>query len=84
MKIVYAKSAKKYIESLDRPRKESLKEHIEGLLETPPKGDIKPLKGYSDGRLRLKASKFRIIYKLHKEQDLLYIINIGSRGDIYK
>ena len=53
MKIEYAKSAVKYIESLDKSTKQRIKTGIEGLTENPPKGDIKSLQGYSDGRKRL-------------------------------
>lgn len=62
MKIEYTKSAAKYIESLDKPTKLRIKEGIEKLTETPPKGDIKTLHGYSDGRKRLRIGKYRIIY----------------------
>lgn len=86
MKIEYAKKAAKYIESLDKPTKQRIKVGIEGLTENPPKGDIKILQGYSDGRKRLRIGKYRIIYNYgnNKEIDILYIMNVDSRGDIYK
>ncbi len=39
MKIAYAKSAVKYIEALDRPTKHRIRKAIEGLTDSPPKGD---------------------------------------------
>lgn len=86
MEIEYSKKAKKFIESQDRPTKQRLKEAIEGLTETPPKGDIKLLQGYSDGRKRLRVGKYRIIYNYNEknEIEILLILNIDSRGDIYK
>lgn len=86
MKIEYTKKAKKFIESQDRTTKQRIKTAIEGLTETPPKGDIKLLQGYSDGRKRLRVGKYRIIYNYNgeKEIEILLIINIDSRGDIYK
>ena len=86
VRIEYAKSAVKYIESLDRPTKQRIKAGIEGLAETPPKGDIKTLQGYSDGRKRLRIGKYRIIYnnKQDGEIEILYIMNVDTRGDIYK
>ena len=74
MKIAYAKSAVKYIEALDRPTKHRRRKAIEGLTDSPPKGDIKMLQGYSDGRKRLRVGKFEI----------LYIMSVDTRGDIYK
>lgn len=86
MKIEYAKRAVKYIESLDKPTKERIKKGIEGLTENPPKGDIKTMQGYSDGRKRLRIGKYRIIYNYCKdgEVEILCIVNVDTRGDIYK
>ncbi len=85
MKIEYSKKAVKYINTLDKPTKRRIKTGIEGLTEDPPKGDIKPLQGYSDNRKRLRIGKYRIIYNYDEgEIEILYIMNIDSRGDIYK
>lgn len=86
MKIEYSKKAAKYIESLDRPTKRRIKAGIEDLAENPPKGDIKMMQGYSDGRRRLRIGKYRIIYNYGKDGKMiiLYIMNVDTRGDIYK
>lgn len=86
MKIEYAKNAVKYIESLDKPTKQRIKAGIEGLTVNPPKGDIKILQGYSDGRKRLRIGKYRIIYNYRQDGiiEILYIMNFDTRGDIYK
>lgn len=59
---------------------------IEGLTENPPKGDIKKLQGYPDGWKRLRVGKYRIIYYYGDGEriDVLYIMKIDARGDIYK
>ncbi|MBQ9610404.1 MAG: type II toxin-antitoxin system RelE/ParE family toxin [Lachnospiraceae bacterium] len=86
MDIQYNKRAVKYINSLDKPTKQRIKTAIEGLTHNPPKGDIKLLQGYSDGRKRLRVGKYRIIYNYIDDNNIivLYIMNIDSRGDIYK
>lgn len=86
MKIEYAKNAVKYIETLDKPTKQRIKIGIERLTENPPKGDIKLLQGYTDGRKRLRIGKYRIIYiyKQDEKVEILYIMNVDTRGDIYK
>ena len=55
-------------------------------MEVPPKGDIKMLQGFSDGRRRLRVGKYRIIYNYGSDGkvEILYIINVDSRGEIYK
>ncbi len=85
MKIVFDKKAQKFIESQDKPTKQRIKKAIEGLTETPPKGDIKMMQGYSDGRMRLRVGKYRIVYRYVNEVAvILHIMKIDSRGDIYK
>ena len=86
MEIRYSKAAAKAIESMDRPTKQRIRAGILGLTQKPPQGDIRPMQGYSDGRLRLRIGKYRVIYKygLEMQLEILYIIDVGSRGDIYK
>lgn len=86
MKIEYAKKAVKYIESLNKTTKQRIKAGIEGLVEKPPKSDIKTLQGYSDVRKRLRIGKYRIIYNYRKDGkiEILCIMAVDTRGDIYK
>lgn len=86
MQIEYSKRAAKYINALDRPTRLRIRAGIEGLAQEPPKGDIKSLQGYSDGRKRLRVGKYRIIYNYGSGGiiEILYIIDVDSRGDIYK
>lgn len=86
MEISYSKSAAKAISGLDRPTKQRIRDGILGLTKKPPEGDIRPLQGYNDGRKRLRVGKYRVIFRfdLESEIQILYIMNVGSRGDIYK
>ncbi len=86
MEIRYDKKAKKFIEAQDKITKQRIRIGIAGLTIKPPQGDIKTMQGYKDGRQRLRIGKFRIIYKYITENtiEILNIMNIDSRGDIYK
>ena len=86
MEVRYSKAAVKAINAMNKATKTRIHAGILGLMQKPPVGDIKPLQGYHDGRQRLRVGKYRIIYKygLEMELEILHIIDIGSRGDIYK
>ena len=86
MEIRYSKAAVKAINSMDKATKLRIRAGILGLTQKPPVGDIKPMQGIQDERYRLRIGKYRIIYKygLENELEILHIIDIGSRGDIYK
>jgi mRNA interferase RelE/StbE len=55
-------------------------------VKNPPEGDIAVMQGYSDNRKRLRVGSWRIIFKVTEENrvEILLIIDIGNRGDIYK
>jgi len=87
MIVVLSKQAKKAVESMDNALKQRIKKSIDLLAEHPPKGDIKPLQGYSEQTFRLRVGKYRIIFQYNineNNQEVLFIYDIGSRGDIYK
>mgnify|MGYP003301015571 CR=1 FL=1 len=86
MQIQYEKSAIKYLKGLQKPQRNLILEAIEKLTHKPAEGDIKKMSGYKDGRYRLRVGKYRIIYKYitDTEIEILMIMDIGSRGDIYK
>jgi mRNA interferase RelE/StbE len=89
VKVKYEKKAVKFLEKMEKSVKLKIKKAIKGLTKTPPEGDIKPLQGYDDGRKRLRCGKYRIIFRFEESDHagfikILLIMNIGSRGDIYK
>lgn len=86
MNIVYSKSALKFLSKLDRKSVERIRTAIEGLTHTPPEGDIKAMQGFDDGRKRLRVGSWRVIYRIDPagEIEVLFVIDIGNRGDIYK
>lgn len=83
LEIVYSRSAAKAIKNLDNKMKQRMKTAIEGLIEIPPRGDIKKLQGVSPMVYRLRVGKYRVIYKYDDKKNTLFIKAIGSRGDIY-
>lgn len=85
MLIKFKKSAIKALDRMDKPTKKRIKESIIGLTLKPPQGDIKVMQGYSDTRFRLRVGQYRIIYKYDTDSsiEILLILDIGVRGDIY-
>lgn len=86
MVIKYSKDSLKFLSKLDSKSVARIRAAIQGLTLTPPKGDIKVMQGYSDNRKRLRVGPWRVIYRYGTENEIqiLLIIDIGSRGDIYK
>ena len=86
MKIRYSKDAIKFLSKLDKKSVQRIHNAIDGLTCKPPVGDIKTMQGYTDGRKRLRVGSWRIIYREENENmlEIIFVIDIGNRGDIYK
>ena len=86
MIIKYSKDSLKFLAKLERKSVDRIRSAISGLTEKPPVGDIKPMQGTGEGRYRLRVGGWRVIfrYDLDGTVEILYIIDIGNRGDVYK
>lgn len=76
MEIRYSKDAIKFLSKQDRITSTRIITAINRL----PDGDVKKLKGKEEYRLRIGS--FRIIF--NKEDNILNIKKIDSRGQVYK
>jgi len=85
MIIKYTKMALKTLKAYDNPTRGLIRQKINGLTETPPKGDTKSIKG-SKTEKRLRVGKYRVIYEyLHEDSVKILMINkIDTRGGVYK
>ncbi len=86
MVIRYSRKSLKFLSRLDSKSVERIRSAIEGLTHIPPEGDIKDMQGSSDGRKRLRIGGWRVLFRYGAdgEIEILYIVDIGNRGDIYK
>jgi mRNA interferase RelE/StbE len=80
MKFLYSRTSIKYLQKLERS---VVLKIIEAIEKLPFEGDINKLKGKKVKNIyRLRIGKFRVIYSLGKE--VIKIIKIDTRGDVYK
>lgn len=76
MIINYSKQAIKFLNKQDKPTRIRIIEAINKL----PQGDVKKLQGLKNYRLRV--GDYRVIF--NKNGDILYIVKIDNRGQVYK
>lgn len=82
----YSKQAMKYIKKQDKPTKKRIQKALVTLAEDPYQRatlDISSLQGI-DSAFRLRIGDFRIVYEVINNELIIYVIAVGSRGDIYK
>ena len=79
-KIIVKKKAKKFIDKLLKNERMRIAKAIQLLSNGE---DIKKLKGHSD-LLRLRVGEYRIIYTVDNGELIIYVVDAGNRGEIYK
>jgi mRNA interferase RelE/StbE len=83
--IVLSKKAGKYLKRMDERLKSQLITKLEGLASAPAEAaGVKPMEGENEGCHRLRHGDLRVIYHWDKEVDVIVVLAIGPRGDIYK
>ncbi|MFP4082165.1 MAG: type II toxin-antitoxin system RelE family toxin [Candidatus Aminicenantes bacterium] len=80
MKFLYSRTSVKFLQTL---QKDVVNKLIEAIEKLPFEGDRKKLKGRKVKNVfRLRIGKYRIIYS--QQKDVIRIIKIDTRGDVYK
>ena len=80
--VTILKLAEKFIVKLPKPEKERV---LKAIYQLPEGNDIKELKGKKNkGLYRLRVGDYRIIYSVDNGKLIVYVVDAGNRGDIYK
>jgi mRNA-degrading endonuclease RelE of RelBE toxin-antitoxin system len=80
MRILLSRTGLKYLAKMDQAARSRIISAIEGL---PEKGDIKKIHGWKLSNIfRLRVGKHRILFIW--EKDIIRVVDIDTRGDIYK
>ena len=80
--VIIKKLAEKFIVKLPKPEKERV---LKAIYELPKGNDIKELKGKkNEGLYRLRVGDYRIIYSVDNGKLIVYVVDAGNRGNIYK
>lgn len=82
MKIKLTARARKELRKISKSHQIALKEIFEEIKDDPLLG--KPLNRELTRRYSYRMSVYRIIYKVDKEDNIIYILTAGHRGTVYK
>ncbi len=84
-KIHYQKEVvQKHIPSLPTTEKKIIKRAIEEQLVVDPIGFGKPLRYSLKSHRRLRVGNYRVVYRIETEGNIVIIVAIKHRKDIYK
>ena len=80
----YRRQARNYLARLPIKIKSKIIDKLHEIKENPdsPDLDVNKIKGKSGFRLRV--GQYRIIYTQHRDELIIEVVKIRSRGNIYK
>ena len=80
-----AKLIKQLRKEGDKPVLKAVRDRLERLVETADQIRHLPLKGQFAGLYKLRVfGKYRVIYDLQRERQVIVIVRVGNRSDIYE
>ena len=77
------KDVEKVLRRQGRTTKERLVKAILVLADDPHPSNSRKLEGYQD-LYRLRVGDWRIIYQIKDDQLLILVLEVGSRGEVYR
>ncbi|RMG27302.1 MAG: type II toxin-antitoxin system RelE/ParE family toxin [Methanobacteriota archaeon] len=92
MRVKFSKQAIGFLEKCPSKQKERVRSKINFLVSALEKHgiipfrelDIRKMSGSWEGFFRMRSGKTRVVFRIDKKNDILWIYLIDSRGDIYK
>jgi mRNA interferase RelE/StbE len=90
LRIKFSKKSEKFLEKITPKRKEVIRLKLKRLWFAYEEGripfqelKIKKLEGKWKGYFRMRTDGIRVIYRIDKENNQIFIYDIDSRGNIY-
>lgn len=82
MEIKLNRRAIKFLGRQEKAVNQRIRLALQGLKKYPPVGDIVKMKGMKD-TYRLRVGTYRVIFQVDFEAQIIYVLAIDNRGDIY-
>ena len=82
--INFSNKSSKFVKKLEDKIKKRIKDKVNSLCENPFPPDCVRVEGYKNYKVfRIRVGKYRIIYSVHREENLIVIINVDKRNKVY-
>jgi mRNA interferase RelE/StbE len=74
---------KKDLPSIPSPYRETIEKKIKMKLSVDPYKYGEPLSGKLKGQWKLKVGHYRVLYEVHDDKVIVFILTIDVRGNVY-
>ena len=72
---------KEDFKQMDRPQQQRLIRTVEKKLATRPDQYGRPLSGLLQGYWKLKVGEYRVVYRIERQEIVVYVLTLGFRRD---
>lgn len=83
-KLVFTKLALKSLQKLPKNEEKRIRTKLEQLAKDPYAANINMTKLQNRPGYRLRVGDWRVIYDVIDEEVVVLVLNVGSRGGIYR
>lgn len=81
--VKFSKDAGKVYKKLDNVMRSRIDQKLDYLRHTPRGHDTKKMIGM-ENLYRTKVGDFRLVYEIHDTELIVWVVDLGARGGIYK
>ena len=82
--IQLTRGARRFVEKADRKLQQRLRRAFDTIAENPrDHPNIRPLRGEFAGLWRYRLGDYRIVYEIRDDDQVVIILVIAQRGDVY-
>jgi mRNA interferase RelE/StbE len=83
-KVAWHEDALEDLRRLDKSRAREIVGKVDDHLSEDPLALGKPLKGIFRGLFRYRCGDYRVIYSIDRQEELLVVLTVGHRKDVYR
>jgi mRNA interferase RelE/StbE len=81
--VILTKAAKRDLGHLDRMLQQSLARHLQTLIANPRPSGVAKLRG-TENEWRIRVGDYRIIYEIDDNKNVVTILRIRHRREVYR
>jgi len=82
-RVAWHEDALEDLRGLDKSRAREIVGKVDDFLSEDPLALGKPLKGMFRGLFRYRCGDYWVIYSIDRKEDLLTVLTVGHRKDVY-
>lgn len=82
-RIDYDNQPKKFLKNQDKILAKRIMDEVDLLSSNQVPHDSKRMQGHKEQTFRIRIGKYRVVYRINYENNLIVVVKIDKRGRVY-